>query len=41
MVLEEHGLYVECNEGKHYIEGQVNYADDPEDDVYVGFWLAD
>lgn len=32
---DEKGLYVGCDEGKHYLEGQVSEDDN---DHLVGFW---
>lgn len=34
--LDEHGLYVDCSEGKHYLDGQVKINDY---DFIVGFLL--
>lgn len=34
-------LYVECAEGRHYLEGQINLSGDGEDhDHLIGLWKA-
>lgn len=32
---DEHGLYIPCASGQHYLDGQLNDAG-----AYVGLWVA-
>lgn len=34
---DEHGLYVPCSEGKHYLDGQLS---DVDGDHTVGMWVV-